>query len=96
MAIQKTSFGRDTGLQIRMLGTMFLLGLLYVAFVGVLFTAGASAIMMVVAVGALTLAQLFLSDKLALASMGAKEVSPEEAPGGQAGTGSPSRASAWP
>ena len=81
MAIQKTSFGRDTGLQIRMLGTMFLLGLLYVAFVGVLFTAGASAIMMVVAVGALTLAQLFLSDKLALASMGAKEVSPEEAPG---------------
>ncbi len=81
MAIQKTSFGRDTGLQIRMLGTMFLLGLLYVAFVGVLFTAGASAIMMVVLVGALTLSQLFLSDKLALASMGAKEVTPEEAPG---------------
>ena len=46
-----------------------------------LFAAGAGAIMIVVVVGALTLSQLFLSDKLALASMGAKEVSPEEAPG---------------
>ena len=81
MATQKTSFGRDTGLQIRMLTTMFLLGLLYVAFVGVLFAAGASAVLMLVVVGALTLSQLFLSDKLAMASMGAKEVSPEEAPG---------------
>ncbi len=81
MATQKTSFGRDTGLQIRMLTTMFLLGLLYVAFVGVLFAAGASAVLMLVVVGALTLSQLFLSDKLGLASMGAKEVSPEEAPG---------------
>jgi heat shock protein HtpX len=81
MATQKTSFGRDTGLQIRMIGTMFLLGLLYVAFVGVLFSAGATAITMVVVVGALTLSQLFLSDKLAMASVGAKQVSPEEAPG---------------
>lgn len=81
MATQKTSFGRDTGLQVRMLMTMFLLGLLYVAFVGVLFAAGAQAITMVVVVGALTAAQLFLSDKIALASMGAKQVSPDEAPG---------------
>ena len=29
-----TSFGRDTGLQIRMTVTMFLLGLVYVVFVG--------------------------------------------------------------
>ncbi len=81
MATQKTSFGRDPGLQARMLLTMFLLGLLYVAFVGVLFAAGAQAITMVVVVGALTLAQLLFSDKLALRSMGAKEVSPDEAPG---------------
>ncbi len=81
MATQKTSFGRDPGLQFRMLLTMFLLGLLYVVFVGVLFAAGASAVMMLVMVGALTLAQLFLSDKLALRSVGAKEVTPEEAPG---------------
>ncbi len=32
-------------------------------------------------IGALTFAQLFFSDKLALRSMGAREVSPEEAPG---------------
>ena len=64
-----------------MLLTMFLLGLLYVAFVGAMFAAGASAVTMVVVVSLLTLAQLFLSDKLALAAMGAKEVAPDEAPG---------------
>ena len=50
-----------------MLLTMFLLGLLYVVFVGVLFAAGAGLVTMVVVIGALSLAQLFLSDKLALA-----------------------------
>jgi heat shock protein HtpX len=81
MAQQKAVFGRDIGLQSRMLLTLFLLGLLYVAFVVALITAGASAVVMLVVVGGLTLAQLFLSDKLALASMGAKEVSPQDAPG---------------
>jgi heat shock protein HtpX len=81
MARQRAAFGRDTGLQFRILTTLFLLGLLYVAFVGVLFAVGASAVTLVVVIGALTLAQLFLSDKLALAAVGAKEVSPEEAPG---------------
>ena len=64
-----------------MLLTMFLLGLLYVVFVGALFAAGASVGIMVVVVGGILLAQLFLSDKIALAAMGAKEVSPEQAPG---------------
>jgi len=64
-----------------MLLTLFLLGLLYVAFVGVLVAAGAGAITIVVVMGALSLAQLLLSDKLALSAMGAKQVSPEEAPG---------------
>ena len=64
-----------------MLLTMFLLGLLYVAFVVVLLAAGAGVVLMVVVIGGLTLAQLFLSDKIGLAAMGAKEVSPEEAPG---------------
>ncbi len=64
-----------------MLLTMFLLGLLYVAFVVVLLSAGAGVGVMVVVIGGLTLAQLFLSDKIGLAAMGAKEVSPEEAPG---------------
>lgn len=74
------SFGRDTGLQIRMATTMFLLGLVYVAFVGVLFYAGASAVVILVVAGGLALLQLFASDKMALAAMGAREVSPAEAP----------------
>src|ERR687887_191215 len=81
MARQRASFDRDPGLQARMLFTMFLLGLLYVAFVVVLLAAGAGVVVMVVVIGALTLGQLFLSDKIGLAAMGAKEVSPEEAPG---------------
>ncbi len=81
MATQKAVFPRDTGLQFRMLLTLFLLGLLYVAFVGALFAAGASAIFILVIATGLALSQLFLSDKLGLAAMGAKEVSPEEAPG---------------
>jgi heat shock protein HtpX len=81
MARERAIFPRDWGLQSRMLVTLFLLGLLYVGFVGVLLAAGAGAVTTVVVIGALTLAQLFLSDKLALRAMGAKEVSPEEAPG---------------
>ena len=81
MARQRVELGRDPGLQFRMLFTIFLLGLLYVAFVGVLFAAGASAVMIVVVAGGLALAQLFLSDKIGLAAMGAKEVTPEQAPG---------------
>jgi heat shock protein HtpX len=73
-------FGRDTGLQSRMLLTMFLLGLVYVIFVGVLFAAGASAVLIIVIAGGLFLGQLFASDKLALRAMGAKEVTPAQAP----------------
>jgi heat shock protein HtpX len=64
-----------------MLFTMFLLGLLYVALVVALLSAGAGFATMLIVIGALTLGQLFLSDKIGLAAMGAKEVSPEEAPG---------------
>jgi heat shock protein HtpX len=64
-----------------MVFTLFLLGLLYVALIGALLAAGTGLIPIVVIIGALTFAQLFFSDKLALAAMGAKEVSPEEAPG---------------
>jgi heat shock protein HtpX len=64
-----------------MLLTMFLLGLLYVALIGALLAAGTGIVLMVLIIAGLSLAQLFFSDKLALAAMGAKEVSPEEAPG---------------
>jgi heat shock protein HtpX len=81
MAQQKAVFPRDPGLAARMLLTMFLLGLLYVVFIVVLLQAGAGLITVVVVMGALSLGQLFLSDKLALSAMGAKVVSPQEAPG---------------
>jgi heat shock protein HtpX len=75
-----TSFGRDRGLQVRMLLTLFLLGLVYAVLIGVLFAAGAGAVLIAVVAGALFLIQFFTSDKIALYSMGAREVSPQEAP----------------
>ncbi|HUR87075.1 MAG TPA: zinc metalloprotease HtpX [Solirubrobacteraceae bacterium] len=80
MAVTKTSFGRDPGLQARMLLTMFLLGALYVVFVGVLFAAGVNAGFIAILAVGLAAAQLFTSDKLALHAMGAREVTPQEAP----------------
>jgi heat shock protein HtpX len=80
MAKPRSSFGRDTGLQARMLLTLFLLGLVYVVFVGVLFAAGAGAGLIVVVALVLLIAQLFGSDKLAMATMGVKEVSPAQEP----------------
>ena len=75
-----SSFGRDTGLQIRILITIFLLGVVYVVLLGVLFAAGASGITILIVAGGLLSLQFFTSDKLALRSMGAQEVSPQEAP----------------
>ena len=63
-----------------MLLTMFLLGALYVVFVGVLFAAGANAGLVVGIAVVLAAVQLFGSDKLALRAMGAREVTPQEAP----------------
>jgi heat shock protein HtpX len=77
----RTSYGRDRGLQARMLATMLMLGLLYLALVGVLLWAGVGAIAMLFVVAGLALAQLLFSDRLALRAMGAREVSPSEAPG---------------
>jgi heat shock protein HtpX len=80
MAKRHSDFGKDTGLQARMLLTMFLLGLVYVVLIGVLFAAGAGAALIAVIAGFMLLMQLFTSDKIALATLGAKEVSPEEEP----------------
>jgi heat shock protein HtpX len=81
MARQKSVFPRDPGLQARILLTLFLLGLLYVVFIVVLLQAGAGLVTVVVVMGGLSLAQLLFSDKLALSAMGAKVVTPQEAPG---------------
>ena len=63
-----------------MVGTLFLLGLVYAVLVGVLIAAGTGAVTVAVIAGALFLVQFFTSDKIALYSMGAHVVSPQEAP----------------
>jgi heat shock protein HtpX len=78
--MKNTSFGRDSGLQARILITFFLLGALYVVFVGVLVAAGAGGITIAVFAGGLLLVQYFLADKIGLAASGAREVSPAQAP----------------
>src|SRR2546421_1447764 len=77
---RSNSFGRDTGLQVRMLFTLFLIGLLYAVLVGVLIAAGAGAITIAIVAGLLFAVQLFTSDKIALYSMGAREVGPDGGP----------------
>jgi heat shock protein HtpX len=72
--------GKDTGLQARMALTLFLLGALYVVLIVALLAAGTGAIFVAVIAGGLLLAQFFVSDKLALHAMGAREVTPAEAP----------------
>src|SRR5215203_4001296 len=75
-----TSFGKDTGLQVRMAVTIFLLGLVYVVLAVTLLYFLKSAILMVVIVGGLAALNLFASDKLALAAMGGRVVTPQQAP----------------
>src|SRR3984893_4820233 len=80
MSRSNKAFGRDTGLQLRMILTLFLLGLVYAVLIGVLFAAGAGAVMIAAIAGVLFLIQFFTSDKIALYSMGAREVTPQQAP----------------
>jgi heat shock protein HtpX len=63
-----------------MILTLFLLGLVYAVLVGVLFAAGAGAVTIAIIAGVLFLVQFFTSDKIALLSMGARQVGPEQAP----------------
>jgi heat shock protein HtpX len=76
MASRSSSFGRDRGLQVRMLVTMFLLGLVYAVLIAVLIAAGVGAVTVAVIAAALFALQFFTSDKIALLSMGAREVGP--------------------
>jgi heat shock protein HtpX len=78
----RPAYGRDRKLTARMATTMFGLGLLYVIGFGALtFIVGTSSVVVWIVIGAaLLVSQVFLSDKIALASSGARIVSPEEAP----------------
>jgi len=84
----RTRYAPDRGLTVRMTATMFLLGLVFVAFValiiGLMTAAKASAglIIFVALVfgGGSAFISLFYSDKIALAAAGAREVSPQQYP----------------
>lgn len=71
---------KDPKLTRRMMLVMFLLVALYLAFTAVLFYAGVNFIIIAVVAGGLALFQYFFSDKLVIASMGAKQVTPAQAP----------------
>ncbi|HVB65302.1 MAG TPA: zinc metalloprotease HtpX [Nitrolancea sp.] len=73
-------WGRDAGLSFRMFVVMFLLTLVYLAFIAVLIAYGVSSIAILFFAGILLGIQYFFSDKIALLSMGAKIVTPEQAP----------------
>ena len=68
------------GLQARMLLTIFLLGVVYLALIAALFASGASGVFIALIAGGLFVFQLFAAEKLGLRAMGAEEVSPREAP----------------
>ncbi|GAB2596335.1 zinc metalloprotease HtpX [Streptomyces capparidis] len=79
--MQRTRFAPDRGLTARMVTTMFLVGLLYVVFVGALVALLGEAWPVVLVVAAvLFVAQFWFSDRITLRAMGAREVSPAEAP----------------
>ncbi len=79
--MNRTRFAPDRGLSSRMVITMFLIGLLYVVFVGALLVLlkGSWPLILIIA-GGLFVAQFWFSDKIAAFSMGAREVTPEEYP----------------
>src|SRR5580704_10484449 len=84
----RTRYAPDRGLTVRMTATMFLLGLVFVAFValviGIMTAAhvGLGTIIFVAVLfgGGSAFISLFYSDKIALAAAGAREVSPQQAP----------------
>ena len=71
---------RDPSLSRRMFFVMVLLIALYLAFTAVLFYAGVNFVVIALVAGGLALFQYFLSDKLVIATMGAKQVTPEQQP----------------
>jgi len=72
--------GTDWGLNVRMVVTLFLLACVYLAFMGALYYFGVNFGAIVVIALVLALAQYYWSDKLILLSLGAQEVSEQQAP----------------
>ena len=78
--MRQHGYGRDTGLTFRMFFTMFMLAGLWVVFMGLLFWAGISPILIFGFALIGVLIQYFMSDKLVLMSTGAREVTAQEEP----------------
>jgi heat shock protein HtpX len=79
--MERKAYGRDFGLSLRMGTTMFVLGLLYVAFfVALVQFTGVGIFGIVLIIGILSFVQFFTSDKIALLASGAKVVDREQAP----------------
>lgn len=76
----KSRYAPDKGLTARMTGTMFLLGLLYVVFIVALIVIGLNSSFVLILAAGMLFAQWYFSDTVALHSMGAKIVTPDQAP----------------
>ena len=74
-------FVSDRGLNVRMGAVMFLLGVLYLGFMAALIVySGLSTVAIIIIAVGVAFAQWYFSDKIAMLSMRAREVSPEQAP----------------
>jgi len=76
----KKEWEKDRGLFIRMFMTMFLLAVIYLAFIAVLSVLGVSIIPIIIIAGIMLFAQYYFSDRLVLMSTGAQIVDESEAP----------------
>jgi len=76
----KGKWGSDLGLSARMVLTMILLGLVYVAFIGIILLYVQNIAVIVVFVALFLGAQYYFSDRVVLATSGAHIVSEDEAP----------------
>ena len=84
----RTRYAPDRGLSARMTATMFLLGLVFVGFIAAIIGIGAAthasdAVIVLFALvlgGGAAIGSLFYSDKIALSTAGAVEVTPQQAP----------------
>ncbi|HZD68941.1 MAG TPA: zinc metalloprotease HtpX [Actinomycetes bacterium] len=76
----RTRYPADVGLSTRMVLTMFLIGLVYVAFIAVLIAVRVPVVWIVLIAGGFLFFQYFFSDRVALVSMRGHEVSPQQAP----------------
>lgn len=70
----------DVGLSMRMMLTIFLLGAVYVGFGAVLYYLHVPLTLLIIVAAGIAFAQFFFADKIALLSMGAREVSEAQAP----------------